>query len=445
MKILFISANGDGLPLALRMKQEGNEVFAYVDQRKDCPEAYEGILPIIKNWRSKLNWADFVVFDCNTYLTEARKAAYLKGKSAFNAVFSKKDVTIAGKTYKPWDFLLATEMERAWGHKIMEHFGIGEKIDRWQFTDVDKAAEFVRKTPAAYVVKVEGEADSDSTYVGITDDGEDVARYLETYAFRSEAKKVKSIEIEKLIDGIEVACGSYFNGKDFTAIDVNFEHKEFNDTPYSFLTGEMGTIIRLVDDHKLFRETIFKMKDFLTEIDFRGNIDVSCIIKDGKIYPLEFTFGRFGYPAIFIEMEGHISKWGDFLGANARGEAFKLEYYPDWLIGVVIAGQGYPFYAKVGIDKMRYMPIIVDDDKAYEHIQFCDVRILEKNLVTTNAYVGCATAPGATIEEARQRVYKELLPEIKIPNTYYREDIGVRVIKDLPELEKIGYGFKEKV
>ena len=33
------------------------------------------------------------------------------------------------------------------------------------------------------------------------------------------------------------------------------------------------------------------------------------------------------------------------------------------------------------------------------------------------------------------------LPEIMIPNTYYRKDIGDRVNRELAELEKRGYGF----
>ena len=456
MKILVLSHRGDSLPLALRMEQEGHEISFYMACLKDSPRSYEGMLksPLITGgaWRGKLKWADFVVFDCNTGMEEMRQVVWRLDIPAFNACYPDGPITIAGKTFKPWDFLLATEEERAWGHDLLEYLKIGKQMKREEFTDVAKASEFVAKNKGQYVVKIEGnaDADSDATYLGITEDGEDVVKYLATYAERAGGDKVKKIELEKKIKGIEIACGGYFNGEKFVCVDVNFEHKKFLETPYSFLTGEMGTIIRLVRGHKLYDETLAKMVPFLKSIDFRGNVDINCIVNAEGLFPLEFTFGRFGYPAIYIEMEGHKKPWGEFLYACATRKDIEDPGSKEskWLIGVVIAGQGYPFYKDAGADKMNLMPVILgsgpEEKETMKHVQLCDICAVgpKKDIYTINAYVGCATAAGETIDDAQDKVYA-MLPKIKVPNTYYRIDIGDRVINEMVELEDLGYGFAE--
>ena len=217
-----------------------------------------------------------------------------------------------------------------------------------------------------------------------------------------------------------------------------------------FLTGEMGTIIRLVRGHKLYDETLAKMVPFLKSIDFRGNVDINCIVNAEGLFPLEFTFGRFGYPAIYIEMEGHKKPWGEFLYACATRKDIEDPGSKEskWLIGVVIAGQGYPFYKDAGADKMNLMPVILgsgpEEKETMKHVQLCDICAVgpKKDIYTINAYVGCATAAGETIDDAQDKVYA-LLPKIKVPNTYYRIDIGDRVINEMAELEDLGYGFAE--
>jgi len=57
---------------------------------------------------------------------------------------------------------------------------------------------------------------------------------------------------------------------------------------------------------------------------------------------------------------------------------------------------------------------------------------------TTGEYVLVATGLGATIEKAREAVYG-VVDEISFPNLIVRNDVGVKVQKQLPELQKLGY------
>jgi phosphoribosylamine-glycine ligase len=88
---------------------------------------------------------------------------------------------------------------------------------------------------------------------------------------------------------------------------------------------------------------------------------------------------------------------------------------------------------------MKYMPVILDKQEVSPHFHPFDVRLLGKDIYTTNAYVGVMTAQGKDIKQAQEVIYKQYLPNLKVPRTYYRIDIGDRVIKQLPELGKIQY------
>ena len=446
MKTLFISREGDSLDLSMRMQQEGSRVATYVKDKTWGPDIYKGIINFSKTWSDKIPGADLVFFDSNCDLSPIKRAVWESKKPAIGICHTRKPITICGKTVQPWDFPLETEVDRKWGHKLLEHFKIGNPMPFWEFTNIVDAVKFIKEKPGAYVLKIEGSADSDLTYVGITEDGEDILKYIDTLPERPDLKGIKKIILEEKKTGIEIACGSYFIRMDITATDVNFEHKLYatgnENDKFKGLgsnTGEQGTLIRMADNHPLFKQTLEKMGDFLKTVDFRGQIDINTIIDKDGIWPLEFTI-RTGVPAYMIEMEFE-RNWSEFLTAMGSGERYEVKSDNSWALGAVLCGNGYPFYEDVGSKKSYLMPIIGVTPENLKHLHFLHVLLKGQDLYTMNAYIGCATGKGKTIEEARDSVYNKLLPAIKIPGCYYRVDIGKRVELQLPELEKLGYGF----
>jgi phosphoribosylamine--glycine ligase len=446
MKILHISNEADSLDLALTCQREGAEVSIFVHDMKFQPDIYENIMKISKTWTDKVAKADFVYFDSNDGLSPIKQAIWNQKKPAFNTCHTRKPIKICGKTIMPWEFPLATEQDRNWAHKLLEFFKIGNKMPSWQFTKVDEAAKFIKENPKAYVMKVEGAADSDLTYVGITEDGEDVLEYLTTLPMRPDIKQIKKIELEEKKKGIEIATSAYFNGKDFYARDINFEHKKFatgseldHYEGIGFNTGEQGTVIRPVSQHRLFTETVEKMGNFLKEIDFRGQIDINGVLNDDGYWPVEFTI-RPGYPASAIEVEARKMSTSEFLYSVSAGETPKIDIADAWIIGVVLCGQGYPFYADV--KKSFLLPIIGVNKDNVHHLHFSHVKALDSKLYTVNSYICTATALGKDIKSAQHEVYNKLIAGIKIPNAFWRTDIGTKVSEYyLPKLEKMGYGL----
>lgn len=447
MNILFVSREADSLDLSLRMQHEGAKVATYVKDKSWGPDVYNGIINFSKTWSDKIPGSDFVFFDSNSDLSPIKRAVWESKKPAVGICHTRKPINICGKTVQPWDFPLETEVDRKWGHKLLEFFKIGNKMPFTEFKNIAEAAKFVKENPKAYVLKVEGSADSDLTYVGITDDGEDIVKYLDTLPDRkTDLKGIKNIILEEKKDGIEIATSGYFNGKDFYGKDVNFEHKLFatgneNDgfKGLGFNTGEQGTLIRLVDSHRLFTETVEKMGDFLKDIDFRGQIDINGILNFDGFWPVEFTI-RTGVPAFMIEMEFE-RKWSEFLFAIANGEKAVVEPDDSWTLGAVLCGQGYPFYEDVGSKKSLMLPVLGVTVEKLKHLHFLHVLLKGDDIYTMNAYIGCATGKGKTIEEARNMVYNDVLDGVKIPGLFYRTDIGKRVELQLEQLKGLGYGF----
>ena len=67
-------------------------------------------------------------------------------------------------------------------------------------------------------------------------------------------------------------------------------------------------------------------------------------------------------------------------------------------------------------------------------------KIVDKEmLVTTGDYVLICSGTGTTVEKAKENAYK-VVDKMEIPNSpMYRTDIGCRLEKQLPELQKHGF------
>lgn len=109
---------------------------------------------------------------------------------------------------------------------------------------------------------------------------------------------------------------------------MNIEHKSLSNGDLGPKTYEMGTLMWFDNDEKnrLYQETLAKMKDYLTSIDFRGDVDINCIVNEKGVYPLEIT-ARFGFPALQLQqaLSPEVA-WGEFLKAVADGKQYDFKF-----------------------------------------------------------------------------------------------------------------------
>ncbi len=421
-KFLFVSLDGLIGDIAWQVSREGHKVKYFIEEAEE-KEVGQGFVPMVEDWEKETEWADVIVFD--DVLGQGTKAKKLRDQG-------KK--VIGGSPYTD-----RLEDDRAFGQEELKKVGVSI-IPYRDFTSFDEAIRFVKENPSRYVIKPSGQAQNIKglLFVGEEEDGKDVLQVLGDYQ-KAWAKKIPVFQLQKRVVGVEVAVGAFFNGKEFIyPINVNFEHKKFFPGNLGPSTGEMGCTMFWSGPNRVFNQTLKKMEPRLAEEGYAGYIDVNCIVNSNGIYPLEFT-SRFGYPTISIQQEGMLSPVGEFLFELAEGKTPKLKVKSGFQVGVRIVVPPFPFKDKETFE-VKSKDSIIFFKKPVEGVHIEDVKLVKGEwLVTGTAgvvLIVCGT--GQTMKQAQRQAYSRIR-NIRIPNMYYRTDIGDRWFEDSDRLHSWGY------
>lgn len=421
-KFLFVSHESLSGDLALRIKNEGDEVKAYIKNPED-EDVYDGFLEKVPDWKTHVDWADVIVFDDVGF-----------GKDA-DALRKTGKLVVGGSAYTD-----RLEDDREFAQGEMKRVGM-LTLPHWDFTDYNEALKFITENPGRYVYKPSGFVPSDLKdilFLGKEEDGKDIHEIILSNKKFLE-RKVKQFQLQKFAAGVEIAVGAFWNGKDFVyPINVNFEHKRLFPGDIGPLTGEMGTLMYWSESNTIFRATLEKMREDLRTSGYVGYVDINCIANARGIYPLEFTC-RFGYPTISIQAEGVTSEWGAFLHALARGEPFELKTKKGFQVGVVCVVPPFPYEDKDSIGIYRDLSILFKKPST-EGVHLGDVKFVDGawRIAGQTGYALVVTGSGITVEDARRQAYSRI-DNIMLQNMFYRTDIGARWSDDSDKLQTWGY------
>jgi phosphoribosylamine--glycine ligase len=344
------------------------------------------------------------------------------------------------------------ELDREIGQKVMQECGL-KTIPGKTFHDYDTAAAYVKKQGVAMVSKPSGDGERAMSYV--SKNAADLVYMLQRWSkvdkYRKAAKEMGFILQEKVNGIAEMAVGGWFIpgvGWSKAGWVENFEHKSLFAGDLGVSTGEMGTIVRVVKKSKLADMMLKPVTEHLHKIGYVGYLDVATIIgEDGTPWPLEFTC-RDGWPIrhnLTSLIEGSQSQW--MLDAINGKDTLKIK--TDVVsASVVMALPDFP-YSHVTNRELCDIPIYGAEDTG--HVHFSEVMLgaapREVNgkvvdlpgPVTAGDYTLVATGQGETVSGARRSVYSAL-KKISVPNSpFYRIDIGVKLRKQLPELQRLGF------
>ncbi len=411
MNYLFVSRMALVHDLAIQVQNEGHAV-KYAILAKAEKEVADGFLEKVDDWEAHTAWADVVVFDDNEFGGAAEKL-----RAAGKAV-------VGGNRYSD-----RLEDDRDFGQSEMKAAGL-PILKSWDFDSFDAAGDFIRAHPDRYVVKPNGKAQNDKvlSFVGQEEDGKDLLLMLERYK-KGWGTKLRSFQLQEFVSGVEVAVGAFFNGKDFVLpCLINFEHKRMFNDDIGPSTGEMGTAAFWTGENRLFRETLGRMRERLQ--GYCGYVDINCIANGRGIHPLEFTT-RFGYPTINLQVEGVLSKWGEFLRALATASPFELRTKRGFQICVVVGVPPFPFVDPDAFRKYSEDAVVLFRKDTKEGVHPCDIRLVEGDwrLTGSSGYALVVTGSGPTMQDARKETYNRV-KNIMIPNMFYRTDIGERWSRD---------------
>ena len=436
MKIfLFISKNGDSLPLAQRVAEEGNKVNFYIND-KDKRSVGDGVLRksnVVDILVSKEGKLDLSVLkkllkpepDC--IILDMVGIGYGELASVLGKRFPQICISKWGNKI---------ELDRLYGHKVMKISGINTP-KTYGFNDYSKAISFVEEHNKPFVYKPSGNQSTTMTYVARGAD--DLIGILEHYSGEKD-----EFELQEKVEGIEVSTELWFNGNDIINVNHTMEEKKFMEGNLGPNSGCMGSVVWLGDDRsKLFTEGIGRVIPALRKVDYRGPIDLNTIVTKDKLYGLEWT-ARFGYDAIFVLLEMFKGKVNELLYGIGSGVKISMNFKSSWGIGIDLSVPPYP----LDVEPDLYKDILIQGVNRHnlKHIWFYDVK-KEGNRYLTSGNGGniCTiTARGDKIanyhplRDAKRRAMRTV-NNLVIPDVQYRRDIGNRVYEDHKTLVKWGW------
>lgn len=430
MNVLLVDKEACFLDFALRCVAKGHVVRWFIAPRAngDRQKTGDGLGLRVSDYHTHLNWADIVLCSDNSIYMEQLVGYRDKG---FPIMIGNS------QAYR-------LELERTFGQAAFERAGL-PVMPSDPFTNYDEAITHVMRTGKRYVSKPDGDKDKAYSYVSKSPRG----MIAKLQRWKRLGKNMDFI-LQEFVPGVEMAVGGWFGPHGFNDYVLeNFEFKKLMPGNLGCNTGEQGTVIRYVkqDESKLFKETLKKAEAELHRVSYLGYVDISVIVDEqGEARPLEWTM-RFGWPALQIQQVLHREPV-EFMAALLDGkDTFKPRR--EVAVGVVVTIPDFPYNHLTSKEVAGYPVWDFDDSNPYRDYLHPSGMMWataandkgkdEPCFVTAEDYVFIATGTGGTVESAKKAAYRAVESVEVGESVGYRIDIGDRLERELPILQRLGY------
>jgi phosphoribosylamine---glycine ligase len=424
MRILLMSAFGDGLWMGALMEREGHSVsYALTSDRFDRQLA--GIIgsPLVIIGKDDIESPekyDLVVFDL-TGMGEAADYARTMTPTIGDSVFAD-----------------TLEHDRLFGIEFMQKCGIAVPPFE-HFTDPADAISYLKKTKKRVVFKPCGPSDTSSTYV--SKDFEDMIRYMDVLFRKS---RVKEFILQTFIPGTEVSTEMWVTQDGYCAVNHTIETKKLMSGDIGPATGCSSAVTWMpARETAAFKNGLKKTAGALNAEGYCGPIDLNSICADGELYGLEWT-PRFGYEGACNLTRLLPVPFGAFCFDVASGKT------PSPLIAkhafsatIRLSIPPYPLEGKARALYSEGVPIEgIDLKRDLPNFFLSDVRLVpdsdQLETAGESGFIGAPIGVGDTLAEA----FGEVVDKIKsldIPNLQWRNDAPECCSRRYRELEENGW------
>jgi len=437
VRLLLVDNAGLMLDFALRCQEAGHTVKWFVRPNRMTMNIGKGLLvgqsAQVPDWREWARWADLIVLPDNVrYLYDLEP-------------YRKMGVPIVAATPET----AAWETDRQLGQNLMKKRGLAVP-DCKEFKRYDEAIAYVKKEGRAFVCKPCGD-EEDKSLSYVSKSPADLVFMLERW--KKQQRHKGSFILQERVTGCEMAVGGWFGPGGFLpGWHENWEFKKLMAGETGPATGEMGTVVRNVAKSKLADKVLAPFEEDLHKAEYVGYVDVNCIIDDdGTPWPLEFTM-RPGWPTFNIQM-AMLAKGKDpaeWLLDLAEGRTASPFSSNALAVGVVMVMPDFPYSQNTRTDAMG-IPIYGLNSRNRANVHPCELqqgkaphdldgKVVELPCLTSAGdYLLVASGLGTSVREARARAYR-VLEGLEVPNSpFWRPDIGQRLKKQLPTMQKLGY------
>jgi len=423
VKFVLLDPSGLALDVALLAHSQGHEVVHFVRDKKDTVFIGENVVKRVRG-------------DLEKHVKDA-DVVFLPDNSELMTTFDRlRECTPPSTVWiGPTKEHARWESDRKYGQDLLDRYGIPVAPYK-VFSDYDEAVAYVQKRDTRLVSKPFGSDQDDKSLTYVAKSPEDMIYMLNRW--KKLGKLKQQFMLQDFVKGIEFGAEGWFTGEDWAdsvGFHEAFEHKAFLAGDIGPSTGEMGTVNCAWKSSSIAEAVLKPLTAHLKSHKYVGFININCIIAgNGRVYPLEFTC-RPGWPCFQLQLSTIRGDYVEDLYKN-RAPRFRQNVVTT---GVVLAIPDFPYSRLTGKD-VNGIPVFGFDENNLHHHPYMMKKDRDGQWVTAGDNLCTITGHGKTIKEATDAAYTNV-KALHVPNNLmYRVDIGYKLKKVLPKLQKLGFG-----
>lgn len=300
------------------------------------------------------------------------------------------------------------------------------------FSDYESAAAYVQTCEVPVVLKADGLALGKGVLICKTREEavEGVKEMMLDKKFGSAGNK---IVVEEFLEGPEVSCLAFTDGKTIVPMITSCDHKRAKDYDEGLNTGGMGTFSPAPffgkESAKEVMEKIMAPTMYAMNAEnrtFKGVLYFGLMLTKDGYKVIEYN-SRFGDPETQVILPMLKTDLMEIFEAivDERLDEVKVEWEEGACVCLVLASGGYPEHYEKG-KEITFGDL--DEDVIVYHAGTAEK---DGKIVTSGGRVLGVVAKGKTQEEAREKVYANA-QKISFDGCYYRHDIGIKY-RDIPK------------
>lgn len=332
--------------------------------------------------------------------------------------FAKRGLRIFG----PKKAAARIESSKEFAKEIMDKYGVPTAAYR-VFDEFAPAWEYVKNRPLPAVIKYDGLAAGKGVVVALTyEEAEAALRDMLLDASFGKGRVV----VEDFLDGPEFSFMCVVSGEKVYPLAIAQDHKRAFDGDKGPNTGGMGAYspVPFIGD-EVREEALERILKPVAAGLVKEGVPFTGILYGGLILTkegpkvIEFN-ARFGDPETEVVLPRMKSDIYALFDAAIDGKDFEIEWYPEAVLGVVLASEGYPGSYKKGAE-------IKGLENVKSSVYHMGTKEQDGKILTAGGRVMMVVGKGKTLAEAREQVLADIAL-IDCPALFHRTDIGYQAI-----------------
>lgn len=313
------------------------------------------------------------------------------------------------------------EGSKAYSKKFMQDYGIKTASGRI-FNSYIEAREYLDNQEFPLIIKASGLAQGKG--VVLANDKDEAMKTIHDFMIdKIYGDAGIQIVVEDYLRGFEASIICFSNGNDLYPCHPAKDYKKVGNGNRGANTGGMGSVApspeftaEHFEDFKtnILQPTLNGMRD--KGLGFAGFIFFGLLVTEKGCHLLEYNM-RSGDPETQVILPLLENNLIDTINDCIDGKEIELKFKNESAVCLVMASGGYPGKYETGFQ------ITGMDKVSGSDVIFAGATQRAGGIYTTGGRVINVVATAPTLEEARQKVYRDALP-LHFDYAFYREDIA---------------------